>query len=275
MITALSVNVPEKPTGIKKLINMLRCDRIDVEIKRARGVSLKHITYTSYSGKIHLEKADKIIGAQRNHLLCPEKLRFPPDSGYKRFYSTMFSARLCVNMALCVLMECVCPEKLKIGIYDQKAVIPEFLLTVLEYCSDVAVVTQNCEPYYCVTSRAMDELGASAVVTKNISELVDCTFIIAPDVIEEKLPLRSDAVVLTVACPKVPTSGLVYYKYHFRMPNGFDEIKPDDMDEEYFCSALYTLGSQYELGSIVPMVCRNFSSSQTVKSLCAYVNRFA
>lgn len=152
---------------------------------------------------------------------------------------------------------------------------PEFLLTVLEYSSDVAVVTQNCEPYYCVVSRAMDELGASAVVTKNISELADCTFIIAPDVIEENLPFRSDAVVLTVDCPKVPASGLVYYKYHFRMPNGFDEIKPDDLDEEYFCSALYTLGSQYELGSIVPMVCRNFSSSQTVKSLCAYVNRFA
>lgn len=275
MITALSVNVPEKPSGIKKLIHMLKRDRIDVQIRKARGVRVKHITYTSYSGKLRLEKADKIIGAQRNHLLCCEKLKFPPNSGYKRFYSTMFSARLCVNMALCVLMECACPEKLKIGIYDPISAMPGFLFNVLEYCSDVAVVTKNCEPYYCVVNRAMDELGASAVVTKNISELAECTFIIAPVVIEENLPVKGDAIVLTVDTPKVQTGGLVYYKYHFRMPNGFDIIKPEEMDEEYFCSALYTLGAQYELGSIVPMVCRNYSSAQTVKSLCAYVNRFA
>ena len=84
-----------------------------------------------------------------------------------------------------------------------------------------------------------------------------------------------EALVLTTGCPKVPSGGLVYYKYHLRMPNGFDLLKPKDFDEEYFCSALYTLASQYELGSIVPLLCRNYSSSQTVKSLCAYLNRFA
>lgn len=275
MITSLSVKVPEKQKGLKKYTDLFKKDKIDVQIRKARGVRIKQVTYTSYSGKLRLDKADKMIGAQRNHLLCSELIKFPPNSGYKRFYSTLFSARLCVNMALAVIVECICPEKLKIGIYDPDATCSEFLFNVLEHCSQVAVVTENSEVYYSELNRAMDELGASAVITQNVSELTDCNFVIAPVNIKSELPLREDALVLTVDLPKVQLNGLVYYKYHFRMPNGFDIIKPQNLDEEYFCSALYTLGGQYELGSIVPVVCRNFSSSQTVKSLCAYVNRFA
>lgn len=275
MITALSVKVPEKTTGINKFINKIRRDKVESSIKRARGVSVKHITYTSYSGKIKLEKADKIIGKQRSQLLCDKNLKFPQGSGYRRFDSTEFSARLCTNMALCVLMECELPEKLKIGIYDISGKNAGFLFNVLEYCSDVSVVTKNSEEYQTVLNRALDELGASAVVTENISEFENCNFVIAPQIIEEELPFKEDTLVLTAGCPKVHNEGMLYYKYHFRMPNGFDLIKPEALDEEYFCSALYTLASQYELGSIVPLVCCNYSSSQTVKSLCAYVSRFA
>ena len=275
MITALKVKVPENDEGINKIINKLKRDKIESEIKRARGVSVRHITYTSYSGKIKLEKADRIIGEQRSQLLCDKNITFPTESGYRRFDSIEFSSRLCTNMALCVLMEYESPEKLKIGIYDKNGSNASFLFNVLEYCSNVAVVTQNVGEYRAVLDKALDELGASAVITENISELENCNFVIAPQVIEEKLPLKEDALVLTAGCPKVHNDGMLYYKYHFRMPNGFDMIKPDSFDEEYFCSALYTLASQYELGSIVPLVCRNYGSSQTVKSLCAYVKRFA
>ena len=103
MITTLSVKVPEKQKGLKKYTELFKKDRIDVQIRKARGVRVKQITYTSYSGKLRLDKADKVIGAQRNHLLCSELIKLPPKSGYKRFYSTLFSARLCVNMAIAVI----------------------------------------------------------------------------------------------------------------------------------------------------------------------------
>jgi len=275
MITALSVKVPEKTTGINKLVNKIRRDKVESTIKRARGVSVRHITYTSYSGKIKLEKTDRIIGEQRTQLLCDKNLNFPQESGYKRFDSVEFSSRLCTNMALCLLMEYENPEKLKIGIYDENGSSADFLFNILEYCSNVVVVTHNTEEYKMVLDRALDELGASALITENISELENCNFIIAPQIIEEHLPIKADTLVLTAGCPKVHNNGMLYYKYHFRMPNGFDMLKPDTLDEEYFCSSLYTLASQYELGSIVPLVCSNYSCSQTTKSLCAYVSRFA
>lgn len=275
MITTLSINRPEKPKGIKKLFYLIKKDKVEVEIKKARGVSVKQLTYTSYSGKIRLDKIDCIIGAQRNHLVCSSTLKFPENSGYRRFFSNAFSKRLCTNMAMSAIEGCVRPEMLKVGIYDPDGDSYDILFHILKHCSDVKVVTNDFNSYQYELERAMDELGASAVVTKNISELCDCMFVIAPCVIEEKLPLKQETLVLTTGCPKVPSSGLVYYKYHLRMPNGFDLLKPKDFDEEYFCSSLYTLASQYELGSIVPLLCRNYSSSQTVKSLCAYLNRFA
>jgi hypothetical protein len=55
------------------------------------------------------------------------------------------------------------------------------------------------------------------------------------------------------------------------MPNGFAKIKPSELDEEYFCSALYVLEKQHQLGTIIPISCSNSSSSQTVKSICDYL----
>lgn len=275
MITALTVRVPERRKGIRGFFDRFRQDKADVQVKRARGVYLKHITYISYSGKIKTERINEIVGAQRNHLLCLPSLKFPENSGYKRFYLPEFSARLCTNMALYVLSRCVNPTRLKIGVYDPNACECDFLHSLMEYVSDVVVVTEEAEKYRAVVDEIMDEQGASAMVTKQTDELCNCNMIIAPYAITEKLPISNEALVLTGEAPKEQTSGLVYYKYYFKMPNGFDRIKPSELDEEYFCSALYTLGRQYQLGSIVPSLCRNYSSSQTVKSLCAYLERFA
>lgn len=272
MLTSLSVNFPKKGKGWKKFLNYIRKDSVSAEIKKARGVSIKRITYTSYSGRIMLDKIDSIVGAQRNRLLCSKKLSFPDNSGYRRFYSTDFSARLCTNMALSVIKECGNSENLKVGIYDLDGDSHDILYHILSLCSDVIVLSDNETAYRYELDRVMNDLGASAIVTKNVNDFVDCNLIIAPSPIEESLPIKNDAVVLTVERPKVQLNGFVYYKYRFKMPNGFDLLKPIECDEEYFCSALYTIASQYELGSIVPTLCGNESSEQTVKSLCAELN---
>lgn len=272
MITALSILTPENSRGIRRLFNSLRKDKVCVELKRARGVCIKHITYTSYKGNVNIDKIDRFIGAQRNHLLCDETINFPKESGYKRFHSSAFAARLCTNMALYVISKCKNPENLKIGIYDTDGNLEGFLKCVLKFCADVTVITDRPENYYDELNSTMEELGATAVITNQRDGICNCDFVIAPYIICEKLPIKETALVLTGGNPKVDIKCFVYSKYYFKMPNGFDKIKPQELDEEYFCSALYTLGSQYELGSIIPKICRNNSTSQTIKSLCSYLD---
>lgn len=273
MITALNVVVPEKGRGLKKIINKIRQDSVIVELRRARGVCLKYITYKSYSGKIKLDKLDCVVENQRSRLLCSRDYAFPPKSGYMRFSSSAFTARLCTNMAYEVVKGCEHPEKLKVGIYDPDAAAPDILFYILKYCSDVTVVTNENATYRTQLDKALDELGATAIITDREEELSECNLVIAPSNITKPIPVKSNTVLLTNGQPKVQQSGMIYYKYYLRMPNGFANIKPQELDEEYFCSALYTLENQYELGSIVPTMCSNSSTSQTVSSLVAYLNR--
>lgn len=271
MITALCLKTAEQTKGIKKLINKLRPDIVKTEIKSARGVTLKEITYISYNGKLHLEKIDEAIGANRNRLLCSEKLSFPENCGYRRFSSNDFTARLCANIAVSVLEFLEDNSDVKVGIYDPDGDSHDVLLSTLRYCSSVTVVTDYPDSFYCELNRALDEMGASAVITKNRLDLADVDLVIAPCIIDERLPVRSNSLVLTAGLPTAPQNGLIYYKYSVRIPNGFNEIRPKYFDEVYFCSALYTLAGQYELGSMVPTACRSYSSSQTVASLAAYI----
>ncbi|MBQ6387560.1 MAG: hypothetical protein IJH96_02950 [Ruminococcus sp.] len=275
MITALSVNIPEKSEGFKRLTNRLRRDKVEVCVSRARGVSLRHITYTSYSGEVRLDRADNLIGAQRSQLLCSEKLVFPLRSGYRRFSSSSFSSRLCSNMALEVLRACPSAAALRCGMFDPHALAADWLLRSLACCINPIVVTDNNEIYSLARERALEELGASITLTKSRTELESCDFLLAPSGIREPLCLHPGVIVLTAGKPSAPIGGEIYYHYNFRMPNGFDTIKPAELSEEYFCSALYTLGAQYELGSIVPLSCSGQYCSQTVKSLAMLLDNRA
>lgn len=273
MITALSVVTPEKGRGIKRLINTLKRDKITVELKKSRGVSIKQITCISRRGTPDFQKIDRFVGAQRNHLLCALNLALPESSGYRRFYSPVFTARLCTNMALSVIGRCKSPESLVIGVYDPNGALHGFLSCILQYCCDVYVVTDNPQSYQSELEAAMEQLGAAAVVTKQRGELSRCDVVVAPVQITEELPLKDSALVFTNNPPKSGINGTVLCKYYFKMPCGFDKIKPRELEEDYFCSALYTLGGQYELGSIIPTLCRAGSSTHTVRSLCAYLER--
>ena len=69
LITALSVKIPEQRRGIRGWADRLRGERVQVNLLRARGVTLRHVIYTSYSGEVKLEKADEAVGMQRGRLL--------------------------------------------------------------------------------------------------------------------------------------------------------------------------------------------------------------
>lgn len=272
MITALSVYVPPSPKGIERIFRRFRRDKIDVEVKSARGVSVKHLTYTSYSGELRLDYADKSIGSQRSRLLCSDRLIFPKGSGYRRFVSRSFTERLCTNMALSVLDGLRQPEKIRLGIFDPDASATDFLLRSLKYCSSPVVVTDNTARYSLTARRALDELGAAVFITRGRDELKNSDFIISTGDCGELPPLSREAIVLCTSGKDC--SGNVYGKYCFRMPNGFDRLRPSELDEEYFCSALYSLGSQWELGSIIPLSCVNRQGSQTVQSIRARFEEF-
>ena len=266
-------SVPAQRQKWDLLRKKLRRDRVEVETRQARGVTLRHVTYTSYSGQLLLDKLDSAIGARRDVLLCSDKLIFPRQSGYRRFSSTAFSSRLCTNFALSLLQGCKSAARLRVALYDPEAYCADYLFSLLEICTDVTVVTSCFEPYFYVADRALSELGAAALVTKNRAELQKRDVIIAPRPVAEAISVEKSALVFTVSRPCKVTGGTVFDRYHFRMPNGFAQIKPAELGEEYFCSALYTLGAQYELGSIIPLSASGSAGARDLKTLANLLDK--
>ena len=270
MLTALTVTSKTENVWIKKLINHIKGNKIKVDIKQVRGVTLRHIEYINRTGKINWNEIDKIVGIQRNHLLCSEYLELPVNMGYKRFESPEFNQRLCTNMALYVLSKIENPQNINVCLYDIKGESADYLIHLLKYCPEARVITQNRDLYAKVSEVILEETGISPIICEGVECLENCDLLIAPCTINEKLPLKNHTIILTSHCPKTAQNGVVYFRYHFKMPNKFETIKPAELSDLYFASALYTKARQHQLGTIVPMICSNYSSGSRIESICAY-----
>lgn len=274
MLTALTIETVKTNKWYIKLLNRIRGNSIYSEIKSARGVALRDIRYINRNGVVNWYALDSEIGAQRTNLLCNDSVTLPERLGFSRFENTEFKTRLACNLGLYVLskVRSEIPE-IKVGLFDCGVDFSKFLYELVNYCDNVCVISDNPERYEDSAEKILAETGASVRVSKSREPLSDCPLILAPARINENLPISGSSIVLTAYAPTVCVTGLVYFDYHFRMPNMFDRIKPDSLSCEYFAGALYTKGRQYELGSIVPTTCSNFSSSQTPKSICDYLVR--
>jgi hypothetical protein len=274
MLTALTVENATSEKWYKKLVNKARGNSIKTEIKSARGVALRHIIYINRTGKIDWFKLDSVISSQRNHLLCSEDIILPVELGFKRFDNREFKVRLASNFGIFILSKLgKTADKLKTGFYDPRGECADVLAGLLKYSSNVVVVSDNLTSFNLEIRRIYEETGATVQLSSNRVQLMDCDLVIAPMQIKELLPLSGNSIVISGSAPTVCVAGLVYYDYYFRMPNKFDSIKPKELSEEYFAGALYTKARQYELGSIVPTSCRNYSSTQTTMSICKYLSK--
>ena len=269
MLNSLTIRYPARTSGIRGFLNRFRRDVIDVEIVSARGVALRRVTYTSFSGEVRLERLREAFDFDCGSIICSDRIIFPHHSGFERFNSDAFSARLCTNLALKALSKKEGPQDVRLGIYDPEGAASDFVLAALRYCREPVVVSDNTLAYSIAANRALEELGASVRVERDPGALSECGLIIAPVRLTKPLRAFENAVVLCVGAPDI--SGNIYGKYSFRTPNGFDKLKPRELSEEYFCSALYSLASQHELGSIVPLSVSNSRGSQTASSIAELI----
>lgn len=270
MLTALTVTDRTEKLWFKKAINFIKGNKINIKVNQVRGVTLKHIEYINRTGRINWNDIDRRVGISRNHLLCSEYLQLPDNMGYKRFYSEDFAKRLCTNMAMYILSKLENPQRLKVCLYDREGESADSLAQFVRYAPEIRVITENPGVYSDLSEMVLEETGISPVICQSTDSLRDCDFLVAPCAVTLPLPLQNHCVTLTSCCPATAQNGVLYFRYHFKMPNKFEQIKPPDLSDFYFASALYTKARQHQLGSIVPVLCSNYSTGARIESLCAY-----
>ena len=266
MLTALHIEKKQHKNKVVGLLSKLLPDKINVEIKSADGIKLKCITYLGRREKVNFSKIDRLIGAQRNRLLCAEDSKITTAQGYKRFSDNVFKKRLCTNLCLELLRLCK-KEKLKVGFVDIDCELSFFTKYLLKYCDSLSVVTYDVKYYSDFCEELMYETGVSVRVSKKFSSLSDCDIVIAPEYMDFSVNLKDSAVVLCTRKPDITPVYTVVYDYTATLPKELSSLKTDFLSDTYIMSALYTMKMMYDLGSIVPSLCVCENSVHTLESL--------
>lgn len=254
MLTSLFIEKPKLKSGFARLLGKLRRDKIDTNIKQAGGISIRCVKYTAYSDKINYLRLDKIIGAQRNRILCNENVVLPKELGYKRFEDNGYKERLCTNLAVS-LLKTYKENHLSVGIIDTEAHFSTLSEEVLRYTDDVIVATKRYDIYKGVSQQVIEENGAVMRISKSYSSLKNCDLIIAPQWVDDLFVEKDNTIILTTQKPNKKVGGVVIYDYIVKLPKMLADLCPEGISETYFGSALYSCLGVYELGSLIPRLC--------------------
>lgn len=266
MLTSLYINNKEYNGGLQKLFGRLRGDKIKVEVRQAGNIELKCVEYINRSDKVNFKKLDKLIGAQRNRLLCSPDTKLPKSQGFRRFKSYDYTRRLCTNTAI-TLLSSLKGADISVGLLDidaSFAALPQYLL---KYTDTVVVVTNEYDIYSEVAENILGDTGAPLRLSKTVRSLELCDLIIAPKGLTHDINPKPDAVVLTDSKPLKNMDCSVIYGYDISLPEKLETLCPDSLDKTYFAGALYTMGRVHQLGAVVPQFLKSKDDIHTVSSL--------
>lgn len=266
MLTILDIKERQYKSKILRVFSCFMANSLSDEILQSGDIRVRYLKYINRNSKVNYKKIDKLVGAQRNHLLCNEKLKLPSTLSFKRFKSDEYKVRLCTNTALALLASSK-RVNYNIGLIDEKAHHTALPRYILRYTDTLVVVSTNTDVYSDVAKELLEEIGAPIRLSKTAKSLYNCDIIIAPEGIAQGISTKDDCLILTTKKPEFSVNSKVIFDYSVRLSSALSKICPECIDETYFASALYTIGHRFELGSLVPSVCVTNDRVHTFSSL--------
>lgn len=252
MITVLTVNKKTKQGKAAGAFLTLR-DKLECEIKISGGVTVEHYIYTQYGKKINWKRIKNTIGSARHELLCAENTELPENMGFSRFNSKQLIKRLSENTAMSALINAkINPRKLKLTLYDKRGQYSDFAQLLTGFTTNLKVITGAMDFYTDETDRIMEEQGCCVTAYDDIRRGFPCDVFLSPELIDRYIPSSAETLIITSCKPAVPIKGKIIFDYNFDLPDCYKQLKPESIDDKYFACALYSKGSVYNLGSVVP-----------------------
>lgn len=234
------------------------------------GITAKKITCRVKNGRINREKLLKKLNGEKLVVCSRERKNLLP-AGVRCFSDRKLRERLCGNFAVAAAKRMSRENpNVKIGLFDpdgENSDLPSFLA---DCTRNLTVVTYAPEIYLPCAETLLEEKGAVFSLSSNISDLEACSFIIALEPIREKIYPDENCVIISSDMPSVPLQCQCFWDYSVDIPEQYKKLRPKDIPEITFCGALYELCGVYELGSQIPLVCRNNTTAHTAASLGAY-----
>ena len=268
MLTLLSFEEEKK----RKLLPFpLIKGNVTVAYEEAGGITARKISCKVKNGRINSDKLIKKLGKDRQVVCNPQRKKLLPP-GVRSFSERGLRERLCGNFAVSVAQRLGEENRdLKIGLFDPEGKNSDLPAFFLECTRNLLVVTYETELYSQCAQWILNEKGALFSVSSDIGDLADCALIVALEPIREKIYPSEKSIILTSEMPCVPLGCSSFWEYSVDVPEKYKKLCPKDIPEIIFCEALYSKCGIYDLGSQIPLLCRNNSISHTALSLGKYL----
>lgn len=168
-------------------------------------------------------------------------MSLPRKLGFKRFDNPMYIRRLCINAAEGYIKSLNCdPNELRISLFDPSGRFSFAAERFIKYTNSLQVATSAVRFYEAENERFMREYGATIFVHSNFYDVIPCDILVAPQTITMPISCGSTMTIFTGSRPKVPVCGIVHDNFSIRLPVCLEDIKPKELSDTYFLSALYT-----------------------------------
>lgn len=260
MVTALTIK-KQAPLSFSQRIKSLFAP-YEIEGRhytdKATGLNLIHITYTQKFGSVRFDRIKRFAKISFIDTVCDKNLRLPQKLGFTRFFDNKLMNRYAVSFALLTLEQAkINPHKIRLCLYDPYGLYVSYVQQLLQYSSVLKIYTKQDELYLSESSKAYAYCGVSPIICDSIQALAPCDILIAPYKIKQPVPTDKRTVIFTSGQPSSPVNGIIFDSYIAKLPSALKKIKPAELDDTYFMSALYSAGGLDWLGSTAPDQCIN------------------
>ncbi len=257
MIVALNIVKSQNNSFFEKFKSVFKPYDIYTDIISRNDIKILYIKYIQKRKKVNFKKIYECTIGYPKTIICSDKISLE-NTSFKRFKSNDFNVVMMKNFIMDILKSSdIAPSRLKISFYDPNAEYPLFAEELLDYTSQLTIVSNMPRFYENESERYMNEHGISVIVSNSVSKLMPCDILIAPSEIKCIIPTASSSLIFTSYRPSVPVSGTVMTQYIPEFPYEYSDLKPDFVDGFYFLSALYTMCGLTKLEDLIPVMCES------------------
>ena len=221
-------------------------------------VNLLNIKIKNRSGKVNWKKVNKLFKNGPVDVLCSKDIEIPENLNFKKFQSTKYRKRLCINAALETLkLSNINANDVKILLIDKDGQYAKEVHKFIKYSNQVGVLTDNRELYEKEESNIMSQYGASLFITENVNFISKYNFIVCPEILEDLIPLKKESIFFTSGESEFLNGKNVFFDYEVKVPKIYYKFKPEEISCLDFLEAIFYEYEFKDLKSAVPMKCKS------------------
>ena len=275
MLTVLEIKKEEPKSLADRVMSVVKPYSIETEIKKTKNIEVANVKYTFRRGEIRFDKILNHCMGKSKTVLCSESVSLK-NTPFRRFCGLEYKKIMMQNFLTDVLSKLYNESyDMNIVYFDSTAENPLFVQQLLKFTSNLTVISDMPRFYENEMERVADDCGASVTVSNDIDAAGNFDILISPTVIDREIAAPSGSIVFTVSVPKAPVSGICITDYHVHFPAEYQSILPEEIDEDIFLAALYSLCGITSLADEIPFSCSNSYSIFTEQAMIRKFSSFS